>query len=123
MVGFLQGSPCLSYTIQLMARSNDTFRHVNPVTNKLWTRPELWRDNTRLKSELETVKAQNRELSQLIDFTVITPKQYVNDLKRRSQIVLTELKSLSKDIMWVATRVREILVQVANNVVEASHRI
>jgi hypothetical protein len=106
-----------------MARSNDTFRHVNPVTNKLWTRPELWRDNTRLKSELETVKAQNRELSQLIDFTVITPKQYVNDLKRRSQIVLTELKSLSKDIMWVATRVREILTQVANNVVEASHRI
>ena len=106
-----------------MARSNDAFRHVNPETNKLWTRPELWRDNTRLKSELETVKAENRELSQLIDFTVITPKQYVNDLKRRSQIVLTELKSLSKDIMWVATRVREILVQVANNVVEASHRI
>ena len=106
-----------------MARSNDTFRHVNPETNKLWTRPELWRDNTRLKSELETVKAQNRELSQLIDFTVITPKQYVNDLKRRSQIVFTELKSLSKDIMWVAARVREILTQVANNVVEASHRI
>ena len=106
-----------------MARSHDTFRHVNPETNKLWTRPELWRDNTRLKSELETVKAENRELSQLIDFTVITPKQYVNDLKRRSQIVLTELKSLSKDIMWVATRVREILTQVANNVVEASHRI
>ena len=106
-----------------MARSHDTFRHVNPETNKLWTRPELWRDNTRLKSELETVKAENRELSQLIDFTVITPKQYVKDLKRRSQIVLTELKSLSKDIMWVATRVREILVQVANNVVEASHRI
>ena len=106
-----------------MARSNDAFRHVNPETNKLWTRPELWRDNTRLKSELETVKAENRELSQLIDFTVITPKQYVKDLKRRSQIVLTELKSLSKDIMWVATRVREILVQVANNVVEASHRI
>ena len=106
-----------------MARSHDTFRHVNPETNKLWTRPELWRDNTRLKSELETVKAENRELSQLIDFTVITPKQYVNDIKRRSQIVLTELKSLSKDIMWVATRVREILTQVANNVVEASHRI
>ena len=106
-----------------MARSHDTFRHVNPETNKLWTRPELWRDNTRLKSELETVKAENRELSQLIDFTVITPKQYGNDLKRRSQIVLTELKSLSKDIMWVATRVREILTQVANNVVEASHRI
>ena len=106
-----------------MARSHDTFRHVNPETNKLWTRPELWRDNTRLKSELETVKAENRELSQLIDFTVITPKQYVNDIKRRSQIVLTELKSLSKDIMWVATRVREILVQVANNIVEASHRI
>lgn len=106
-----------------MARSHDTFRHVNPETNKLWTRPELWRDNTRLKSELETVKAENRELSQLIDFTVITPKQYVKDLKRRSQIVLTELKSLSKDIMWVATRVREILTQVANNVVEASHRI
>jgi len=106
-----------------MTRSNDSFRHVNPDTNKLWTRPELWRDNTRLKSELETVKAQNRELNQLIDFTVITPKQYVNDLKRRSQIVFTELKSLSKDIMWVATRVREILTQVANNVVEASHRI
>jgi len=106
-----------------MARSNDTFRHVNPVTNKLWTRPELWRDNTRLKSELETVKAENRELSQLVDFTVITPKQYVNDLKRRSQIVFTELKSLSKDIMWLAARVREILVQVANDVVEASHRI
>ena len=106
-----------------MARSHDTFRHVNPETNKLWTRPELWRDNTRLKSELETVKAENRELSQLIDFTVITPKQYVNDLKRRSQIVFTELKSLSKDIMWVAARVREILTQVANNVVEASHRI
>ena len=106
-----------------MARSNDSFRHINPETNKLWTRPELWRDNTRLKSELETVKAENRELSQLIDFTVITPKQYVNDLKRRSQVVLTELKSLSKDIMWVAARVREILTQVANNVVEASHRI
>jgi len=106
-----------------MTRSHDTFRHVNPETNKLWTRPELWRDNIRLKSELETVKTQNRELNQLIDFTVITPKQYVNDLKRRSQIVFTELKSLSKDIMWVATRVREILTQVANNVVEASHRI
>ena len=106
-----------------MARSHDTFRHVNPETNKLWTRPELWRDNIRLKSELETVKAENRELSQLVDFTVITPKQYVNDLKRRSQIVFTELKSLSKDIMWVAARVREILTQVANNVVEASHRI
>ena len=106
-----------------MARSHDTFRHVNPETNKLWTRPELWRDNTRLKSELETVKAENRELSQLIDFTVVTPQQYFKDLKRRSQIVLTELKSLSKDIMWVATRVREILTQVANNVVEASHRI
>lgn len=106
-----------------MTRSHDTFRHVNPETNKLWTRPELWRDNIRLKSELETVKTQNRELNQLIDFTVITPKQYVNDLKRRSQIVFTELKSLSKDIMWVATRIREILTQVANNVVEASHRI
>ena len=106
-----------------MARSNDSFRHINPETNKLWTRPELWRDNIRLKSELETVKAENRELSQLVDFTVITPKQYVNDLKRRSQIVFTELKSLSKDIMWVAARVREILTQVANNVVEASHRI
>ena len=106
-----------------MARSNDSFRHINPETNKLWTRPELWRDNTRLKSELETVKTENRELNQLIDGTVITPKQYVNDLKRRSQIVFTELKSLSKDIMWVAARVREILRQVANNVVEASHRI
>ena len=106
-----------------MARSNDSFRHINPETNKLWTRPELWRDNIRLKSELETVKTENRELNQLIDGTVITPKQYVNDLKRRSQIVFTELKSLSKDIMWVATRVREILTQVANNVVEASHRI
>ncbi len=106
-----------------MARSNDSFRHINPETNKLWTRPELWRDNTRLKSELETVKTENRELNQLIDGTVITPKQYVNDLKRRSQIVFTELKSLSKDIMWVAARVREILTQVANNVVEASHRI
>ena len=106
-----------------MARSNDSFRHINPETNKLWTRPELWRDNTRLKSELETVKTENRELNQLIDGTVITPKQYVNDLKRRSQIVFTELKSLSKDIMWVAARVREILTQVAINVVEASHRI
>ena len=106
-----------------MAMSNDSFRHINPETNKLWTRPELWRDNTRLKSELETVKTENRELNQLIDGTVITPKQYVNDLKRRSQIVFTELKSLSKDIMWVAARVREILTQVANNVVEASHRI
>jgi len=106
-----------------MARSNDSFRHINPETNKLWTRPELWRDNIRLKSELETVKTENRELNQLIDGTVITPKQYVNDLKRRSQIVFTELKSLSKDIMWVAARVREILTQVANNVVEASHRI
>ena len=106
-----------------MARSNDSFRHMNPETNKLWTRPELWRDNIRLKSELETVKTENRELNQLIDGTVITPKQYVNDLKRRSQIVFTELKSLSKDIMWVAARVREILTQVANNVVEASHRI
>ena len=106
-----------------MARSNDSFRHINPETNKLWTGPERWRDNIRLKSELESVKAENRELSQLVDYTVITPKQYVNDLKRRSQIVFTELKSLSKDIMWVAARVREILTQVANNVVEASHRI
>ena len=110
-----------------MARSHDTFRHVNPETNKLWTRPELWRDNTRLKSELEVAKSTAdmhfRNYQLCVEEGVITPKQYFNDLKRRSQIVLTELKSLSKDIMWVATRVREILTQVANNVVEASHRI
>ena len=106
-----------------MARSNDAFRHVNPETNRLWTRPELWRDNTRLKSELETVKAENRELNQLVDFTVITPKQYVNDLKRRSQIVFTELKSLGKDLMWLGDRVRHLVLQFSQRVVEASHRI
>lgn len=106
-----------------MARSNDAFRHVNPETNRLWTRPELWRDNTRLKSELETVKAENRELNQLVDFTVITPKQYVNDLKRRSQIVFTELKSLAKDLMWLGDRVRHLVLQFSQRVVEASHRI
>lgn len=106
-----------------MARSNDAFRHVNPETNRLWTRPELWRDNTRLKSELETVKAENRELNQLVDFTVITPKQYVNDLKRRSQIVFTELKSLAKDLMWMGDRVRHLVLQFSQRVVEASHRI
>lgn len=110
-----------------MARSHDTFRHVNPETNKLWTRPELWRDNTRLKSDLEVAKSTAemhfRNYQLCVEEGVVTPQQYFKDLKRRSQIVLTELKSLSKDIMWVATRVREILVQVANNVVEASHRI
>ena len=110
-----------------MARSHDTFRHINPETNKLWTRPELWRENTRLKSELEVAKGtaemHHRNFQLCVEEGVVTPKQYVKDLKRRSQIVLTELKSLSKDIMWVATRVREILTQVANNVVEASHRI
>ena len=110
-----------------MARSHDTFRHVNPETNKLWTRPELWRDNTRLKSELEVAKStaemHHRNFQLCVEEGVVTPNQYVKDLKRRSQIVFTELKNLSKDIMWVAIRVREILTQVANNVVEASHRI
>ena len=110
-----------------MARSNDSFRHVNPETNKLWTRPELWRDNTRLKEELTDIKSAlklvKHDYRLCVEEGVVTPKQYVNDLKRRSQIVFTELKSLSKDIMWVASRVREILTQVANNVVEASHRI
>ncbi len=110
-----------------MARSNDSFRHVNPETNKLWTRPELWRDNIRLKEELEVAKGtaemHYRNFQLCVEEGVVTPKQYIKDLKRRSQIVFTELKSLSKDIMWVAVRVREILTQVANNVVEASHRI
>jgi len=110
-----------------MARSNDAFRHVNPETNKLWTRPELWRDNTRLKSELETVKATAdmhlRNYQLCVKEGVVTPKQYVNDLKRRSQIVFTELKSLAKDLMWLGDRVRHLVLQFSQRVVEASHRI
>ena len=110
-----------------MARSNDAFRHVNPETNRLWTRPELWRDNTRLKSELETVKATAdmhlRNYQLCVKEGVVTPKQYVNDLKRRSQIVFTELKSLGKDLMWLGDRVRHLVLQFSQRVVEASHRI
>ena len=96
-----------------------SFEHINPATEKVWTRPQLFEELETVKAVLASTDEENavlrRQLAKLLkqrdDITdqLLTSQQYIRDIKLRWQIHQKEASQAIIDVKNLGATTRKVV--------------